>query len=40
MLTHRETQTKTVEQIAEEARRLSLAKAPRLTRKTKGATRK
>jgi hypothetical protein len=36
MLTRRETQTK----IAEEARRPFLAKAPKLTRKTKGAARK
>jgi hypothetical protein len=36
MLTRREAQTK----IAEEARRLFLAKTPKLTRKTKGAARK
>jgi hypothetical protein len=36
MVTRRENQTK----IAEEARTLFLAKAPKLTRKTKGAARK
>jgi hypothetical protein len=40
MLTRRETQTKTVEQIAEEAWRPFPAKTPRLIRKTKGAARK
>jgi hypothetical protein len=40
MLTRRETHTKTVEQIAEEAQRMFLAKAPKLIRKTKGAARK
>jgi hypothetical protein len=39
MLTRRETQTKTVEQIAEEARTLFLAKARKLTGKTKGTAR-
>src|ERR1700722_19848189 len=40
MLTRRKTHTKTVEQIAEEARKMFLANAPKLTRKTKGAARK
>ena len=40
MLSRRETQTETVEQIAEEARKMFLAKAPKLTRKTKVAARK
>lgn len=40
MLTRRETQTKTVERIAEDARRPFLAQDPRPNRKTKGAARK
>lgn len=40
MLTRRQIQTKAVEQIAGEARKVSLSKAPKLVKKTKGAARK
>jgi hypothetical protein len=40
MLTRRETQTKAVEQIAGESRKMFLSKAPKLVKKTKGAARK
>jgi len=40
MLTRREIQTKAVEQIAAEALKMFLSKAPKLVRKTKGAARK
>lgn len=40
MLTNRETQTKTLEQICAEAKHKFLAKAPKLIKKTKGSGRK
>jgi hypothetical protein len=40
MLTHQETQRKIFEQIAEEARRMFLTKAPKFVKKIKGAARK
>jgi hypothetical protein len=40
MLNHRDTQTKTLEEIVEEARRMFLSKAPKLIKKMKGAARK
>jgi hypothetical protein len=39
MLTHRETQTETLEEIVVEAQRKFLAKPPKLGKNTKGAAR-
>ena len=40
MLTRRETQTKAVDQIDGESRKMFRSKAPKLVKKTKGAARK
>ena len=40
MLTHRETQTKTIAEITDEARKLFPLKAPKLVKRVKGAARK